>query len=130
MITEVIIIFPSTLSLFLSPSSLPSTLSSQDVPDYEVQWRIERQKPGNCAALIYTSGTTGPPKGVMISQDNITWTAAICAALYDLTEVTNTEIKKKFEEKNFEPTYNLNYCAFFSKFIIHCLISARKSAHV
>ena len=34
----------------------------QDVPDYEVQWRIEKQKPGNCAALIYTSGTTGQPK--------------------------------------------------------------------
>ena len=35
---------------------------TQDVPDYEVQWRIEKQKPGHCAALIYTSGTTGPPK--------------------------------------------------------------------
>ncbi|HZT19721.1 MAG TPA: AMP-binding protein, partial [Dongiaceae bacterium] len=27
------------------------------------------------AVLIYTSGTTGPPKGVMISQANVAWTA-------------------------------------------------------
>jgi long-chain acyl-CoA synthetase len=31
-------------------------------------------EPADLATLIYTSGTTGPPKGVMISQYNVTYT--------------------------------------------------------
>ena len=47
----------------------------KDVPDDRIDTRGSKIKPGNCASLIYTSGTTGPPKAVMISHDNITWTA-------------------------------------------------------
>jgi len=45
------------------------------ISDADVDSRILGLKPGNCASLIYTSGTTGPPKAVMISHDNVTWTA-------------------------------------------------------
>jgi len=42
-------------------------------PDaFDACWRAVL--PQDLAALIYTSGTTGPPKGVMYSHRNVTWT--------------------------------------------------------
>jgi long-subunit acyl-CoA synthetase (AMP-forming) len=41
----------------------------------QLEARIAGQKPDDTCTYIYTSGTTGDPKAVMITHDNITWTA-------------------------------------------------------
>jgi long-chain-fatty-acid--CoA ligase ACSBG len=46
----------------------------EKIPNSVLEERQAGIKPGHCASLIYTSGTTGPPKAVMISHDNVTWT--------------------------------------------------------
>jgi long-chain acyl-CoA synthetase len=47
--------------------------------------RVHALEPGGLATLIYTSGTTGPPKGVMLSHRNLTFTADSALSLTDST---------------------------------------------
>ncbi|MFH1538964.1 MAG: long-chain fatty acid--CoA ligase [bacterium] len=37
----------------------------------ELEKRIREEEPDDIATIIYTSGTTGPPKGAMLTHDNI-----------------------------------------------------------
>ncbi|KAM9754063.1 long-chain-fatty-acid--CoA ligase ACSBG1 [Menidia menidia] len=55
-----------------------------DVSDEQLDDIISSQKANQCCILIYTSGTTGKPKGVMLSHDNITWTASYASRVGDL----------------------------------------------
>jgi len=55
--------------------------------DDELESRISNLAPNMCCHLVYTSGTTGPPKGVMLSHDNLTFTARTLVEHYGLQDM-------------------------------------------
>ena len=56
-----------------------------ETPAEKVDELVDALEPDGMATLIYTSGTTGPPKAVMLSNRNLTWTTDEAARIGKVT---------------------------------------------
>ncbi len=49
-------------------------------------------EPEDLVTIIYTSGTTGPPKGVMLTHHNVTWTAESLRQAFAMDDLTGMRL--------------------------------------
>jgi long-chain acyl-CoA synthetase len=75
-----------------APSAEPGVLTweeflarGDEMPDGEFERRLAGLAGSDPATLIYTSGTTGAPKGVVLTHDNLTWTADRAPGVFGLS---------------------------------------------
>ena len=58
----------------------------KSLPDDDLNARLKAMAINECCHLVYTSGTTGPPKGVMLSHDNLTFTAQRLCDIFEMRD--------------------------------------------
>jgi len=87
---------------FLNRWQLSTALNGATSAQEQVMRTVNAQKPGQAATVVYTSGTTGNPKGVLLSQDSLTYSA---------TQVANGLLTKDVKKMRILSYLPLNHIA-------------------
>ena len=77
-------------------------------------------QPDDLATLIYTSGTTGPPKGVMLSQYNIVYTADILMECIGVEHTADWRVVSYLPMAHIAERMTSHYRTLLDGFEVYC----------
>ncbi len=91
-----------------------------DVAPIDLQAAAGHCHPEQLATMIYTSGTTGPPKGVMLTHNNIAWTVECLKQLIAFDDYSGKRLVSYLPMAHIAERMTSHYVGAFVGYEISC----------
>ena len=102
------------------PEGVHSLASLRDVASIDLDAAATNCSPEQLATMIYTSGTTGPPKGVMLTHNNVAWTVECLKRLIHFEDYSGKRVVSYLPMAHIAERMTSHYVGAFVGYEITC----------
>jgi len=102
------------------PEGIHSLASLEGAEPIDLDAAASNCSPEQLATMIYTSGTTGPPKGVMLTHNNIAWTVECLKQLIAFDDYSGKRLVSYLPMAHIAERMTSHYVGAFVGYEISC----------